>query len=293
MGRPGPGPAKGREDASRRGDRLRRRLDDAGACRLSHAPRVRRRQNGRLPATTWRRVLRGDRARRRRHLVHGAGHAPRLCAGAGRERVGPSEGPDRVGRHDDRDQVRLRPGRGDGAEDAGRGRGAGARPSRGRVAHPAGGPCAAPGVCGKTGRVRGARREGDDSRRCRAGPRDRRGRVLRRHRLLARRVQEGSGSRSCRRPSSPRARRPALGHRRRRARGVAGRPLRRSPGASLAGGRRGHGRSGRRSGPSAWRGVHAGRGSEASRRRAAEGGGDAGSGHGRKPRGRRRSPTWE
>ena len=79
-----------------------------GPRRLPHAPGVRRRPVGRVGATAGGRDLRGDRRRRRRHPVDGAGHSRRDRRRAARRRRGAGGDAGRGRRDDDRGQVRLR-----------------------------------------------------------------------------------------------------------------------------------------------------------------------------------------
>ena len=73
LGRPGRRLA--RRARGRRRTRPRRRAGDAGPDRLPHAPRLRRPPRARVRAAAAGRHLRRDRARRRRHPLHGGGHA--------------------------------------------------------------------------------------------------------------------------------------------------------------------------------------------------------------------------
>ena len=102
------GPPRSRD--GRRGDhRLRRPLDHAGPDRLPHPSRPCRQPRQRVRDAAGRRDLRGSGEGRRRHRLVGQGIA---CGERGRARApvaAAARRADRRRRHDDRDQVGLRP----------------------------------------------------------------------------------------------------------------------------------------------------------------------------------------
>ena len=106
---PGGGPSRRLGRRGCRGRRLRGPLDHARPDRLPHASRPRRRPRAGIRAAPEGRELRGDRARRRRHPLHRAGDARGERGRARRAIAAAPRRADRRRRHDDRDQIRLRP----------------------------------------------------------------------------------------------------------------------------------------------------------------------------------------
>ena len=223
----------------------------AGADRLPHARRLRRRPGGGVRDAARGRELRGGGAGGRRHPLDRARHARGVRGGAGGRRAAAGGRADRRGGHDAGGEVGLRARPGDGAPDAARG-----PPDRAR-APGAGGDELPRRPRGAAGRGRGRlHRRGvhpGAARRARRGAGGRGGRVLRGDRLRRGPDRPGVRRRGRARPAREAARRAAVAHRRRAARGPARGALGRPPGARDGRGRGGDGRCGHRRGAAARR----------------------------------------